>query len=477
MAPIELKELKSLLQELTYRGFAQPSFSPWGAPMLFIKKKDRLMRMYIDYRQLNKVTIKNKYPLPRIDDLFDQLKRAIMFSKIDLRSGYYQLLVKDLDVPKTAFRTRPYSDRFVVVFIDDILIYSRDESEHVEHLRIMLLTLRDKQLFAKFSKCEFWLQEVGFLGHIVSAEGIRVDPSKILVVVDWKPSRNVSEFRSFLRLAGSYRRFVKGFSMIATPMTRLLQKDVKFKWSEKCQQSFEQLKALLTEAPVLVQPKLGKEFVIYNDATLNGLGCVLIQEGKLKPHEKNYSTHDLELVAIVFALKIWRHHLHGEKRHIFTDHKSLKWLELLKDYELVIDYHPGKANVVADALSRKSLFALRAMNTQLTLSDDGSSLAELKAKLVFLQQICETQKCDNDLQTKRMQCESISDSDYQIRPNDCLLFRGRVCILRDPKLIQKILNEAHSGCLSVHPGICQQVKTEHQVPLGLLHTVMIPEWK
>ncbi|KAA3470465.1 Retrotransposon protein [Gossypium australe] len=262
MAPTELKELKSQLQELIDKCFERPSFSPWGAPVLFIKKKDRSMRLCIDYRQLNKVMIKNKYPLSRIDDSFDQLKGATVFSKIDLRSGYYQLRVKDPDVLKIAFRMRyehyeflvmhfgltnapavfmdlmnriflPYLDKFVVIFIDDILIYSRDMSEHAEHLRIELQTLRDKKLFAKFRKSEFWLREVRFLGHVVSTEGIRVDPSKILIIVDWKPLRNVFEVRSFLGLARYYRHIVKGFSMISTPMTRLLQKDVKFEWSEK----------------------------------------------------------------------------------------------------------------------------------------------------------------------------------------------------------------------------------------------------
>ncbi|KAG8486223.1 hypothetical protein CXB51_019614 [Gossypium anomalum] len=368
MAPAELKELKSQLQELTDKGFVRPSFSPWGAPVLFVKKKDGSMRLCVDYRQLNK------------------LKGATWFSKIDLRSGYYQLRVKESDVPKTAFRTRyghyeflvmpfgltnapvvfidlmnrifrPYLDKFVVVFIDDILIYSKDETERAEHLRIVLQTLRDKQLYAKFSK----------------SDGIRVDPSKISAIVDWKPPKNVTEVRSFLGLAGYYRRFVNGFSIIAAPMTRLLRKNIKFEWTEECQQSFEELKKLLTEAPVSVQPESGKEFAVYSDASRNGLGCVLMQEGKvvayasrqLKSHERNYPTHDLELAAIVFALKIWRHYLYGEKCRVYTNHKSLKylmsqkdlnlrqrrWLELLKDYELVIDYHPGKANVVVDVLS------------------------------------------------------------------------------------------------------------------------------
>ncbi|KAA3461708.1 Retrotransposon protein [Gossypium australe] len=287
MAPTELKELKAQLQELTDKGLARLSFSPWGAPILFVRKKDGSMRLCIDYRQLNKVTMKNKYSLPRIDDLFDQLKGATVFSKIDLRSGYYKLRFKGSDVPKTTFRTRydhyeflvmpfglmnalaifldlmnrifrPYLDRFVLVFIDDILIYSQDENEHVEYLSMVLQVLREKQLYPKFSKSEFWLKEVGFLGHIVSGDGIRVDPSKISAIFEWKPRMSVTKARSFLGLAGYYRRFVKGFSMIATPMTRLLQKDVKFDWTEKCQQSFKKLKTLLTEAPVLVQPELGK---------------------------------------------------------------------------------------------------------------------------------------------------------------------------------------------------------------------------
>ena len=315
-----------------------------------MKKKDGTLRMCIDYRQINKVTVKNKYPLPRIEDLFHQLKGAGVFSKIDLRSGYYHLRVKDIDVPKTAFRTqyghyeflvmpfgltnapaafmdlmnrvfRPYLDQFVVVFIDDILVYSIDEQEHEQHLKIVLQTLREKKLYAKLSKCDFWLKEVSFLGHIVSAGGIRVDPAKIEAVINWKPPRSVTEVRSFLGLAGYYRRFVKGFSIIASPLTKLLRKGVKFEWTDKCHNSFEQLKEMLVEAPVLTHPTMGKEYTLYSDASGIGLGCVLMQDGKvvayasrqLKPHEQNYPTHDLELVAVVFALKIWRHYLYREK--------------------------------------------------------------------------------------------------------------------------------------------------------------------
>ena len=213
MAPTEMQELKKQIQELEDLGFVRPSTSPWGAPVLFVKKKDGTLRLCIDYRELNQATIKNKYPLPRIDDLFDQLQGATTFSKIDLRSGYHQLLIRSEDIPKTAFRTRyghyeflvmpfgltnapavfmdlmnrvfrPYLDQFIIVFIDDILIYSKSKEEHKEHLRIALETLKNHKLYAKFSKCEFWLDEVKFLGHVVSKEGISVDSAKIDAVSD-----------------------------------------------------------------------------------------------------------------------------------------------------------------------------------------------------------------------------------------------------------------------------------------------------
>ena len=206
----------------------------------------------------------------------------------------------------------PYLDQFVVVFIDDILVYSKDAQEHENHLRIVLQTLRENQLFAKLSKCEFWLKEVSFLGHIVSAECIRVDPMKIEAIVNWKPPQNVTEVRSFLGLAGYYQRFVQGFSVIASSLTRLLRKGVKFEWDDKCQSNFKRLKEILVEAPVLIQPTLGKDYTMYSDDSRIGLGCVLMQDGKvvayasrqLEPHEQNYPTHDLELAAVVFALKI-----------------------------------------------------------------------------------------------------------------------------------------------------------------------------
>nr|GFA43637.1 putative reverse transcriptase domain-containing protein [Tanacetum cinerariifolium] len=323
-----------------------------GAPVLFVKKKDGALRMCIDYMELNKLTIKNRYPLLRIDDLFDQLQGARYFSKIDLRSGYYQLRVHEDDIPKTVFRTRYehfefmvmpfgltnapavfmdlmnwvcklYLDKFVIVFIDDILVYSKSKDEHEVYLRLVLEFLKKEDLCAKFSKCEFWLQEVQFLGHVVNQNGIHVDLSKIEAGVEQK-------------------------------------------------KAFQTLKDKLCNAPILLFSHGVEDFIVYYDASNQGLGCVLMQRGKviayasrqLKIHEKNYTTHDLELGAIVFALKTWRHYLYGTKSVIYTDHKSLqhifdqkelnmrqmRWIELFSKHECEIRYHLGKANLVADAL-------------------------------------------------------------------------------------------------------------------------------
>jgi ribonuclease HI len=399
-----MQELSNQLQELMDKGFIRPSSSPWGAPVLFVKKKDGSLRMCIDYRELNKLTIKNRYPLPRIDDLFDQLQGASYFSKIELRSGYHQLRVHEEDVPKTAFRTRygdyeflvmlfgltnapaifmdlmnrvcrPYLVKFVIVFIDDILIYSRGKEEHERHLKAILELLKDQKLYAKLSKCEFWIREVHFLGHVVGEKGIHVDPAKIEAIKKWETPKTPTEIRQFLGLAGYYRRFIEGFSKIAQPLTALTQKDRKFIWEQHQEDAFRLLKKKLCNAPILALPEGTDDFVVYCDASRQGLGCVLMQRSKviayasrqIKVHEKNYTTHDLELGAVVFALKIWRHYLYGTKCIVYTDHKSLqhildqkmlnmrqrRWVELLSDYDCEIRYHPGKANVVADALSRK----------------------------------------------------------------------------------------------------------------------------
>jgi hypothetical protein len=299
------------------------------------------------------------------------MRGATIFSKIDLRSGYHQLKIRTEDMPKTAFTTRyglyeflvmsfgltnaptyfmnlmnkvfmEHLDQFVVVFIDDILVYSQNEEAHEDHLRLVLQKLRDNQLYAKFSKCDFWLKEVAFLGHIITNGGIKVVPGKISQILNWKQPTDVSKNRSFLGLAGYYRRFIEGFSKIVKPLTSPLEKGKEFKWDEACQKCFEELKERLTTTPVLIMPDIHKGFDVYCDASHLGLGCVLMQEGKviayasrqLQKHEKNYPTCDLELAIVVHALKIWRHYMIGNKCKIFRDHKSLKYIFTQKELNL-----------------------------------------------------------------------------------------------------------------------------------------------
>jgi hypothetical protein len=341
MPPNELAELQVQLQDLLDKGFIHPSASPWGCPALFVKKKDNSLRLCVDYRPLNAVTIKNKYPLPRIDILFDQLAGAKVFSKIDLHSGYHKIKIRPCDIPKIAFSTR-YGlyeylvmsfgltnapayfmylmnsvfmrelDKFVVVFIYDILIYSKTKEDHAHYIRVVLQRLRDHRLYAKFSKCEFWLDSVKFLGHTISSEGISVDPTKVQEVMDWKPPTSVHQVRSFLGLAGYYHRFIPDFSKIAKPMTEILKKEVKFCWDDECDKVFHTLRKLLTTAPVLAQPDSTQPFDVYCDASGTSLDCVLMQNNRviayasraLRNHEQNYPTHDLELAVVIHALKI-----------------------------------------------------------------------------------------------------------------------------------------------------------------------------
>ncbi|GJU20183.1 reverse transcriptase domain-containing protein [Tanacetum coccineum] len=537
LAPSEMQEPSNQLQELSDRGFIRPSTSPWGAPVLFVKKKDGSFRMCIDYRELNKLTIKNRYPLPRIDDLFDQLQGSSVYSKIDLRSGYHQLRVRNEDIPKTAFRTRyghyefqvmpfgltnapavfmdlmnrvckPYLDKFVIVFIDDILIYSRNEEEHANHLRIILELLRKEKLYAKFSKCDFWIRIVQFLGHLIDNQGLHVDPAKIEAVKNWTSPTTPTEIRQFLGLAGYYRRFIEGFSKIAKPLTKLTQKNKKYIWGEEQELAFQLLKQKLCEAPILALPEGNDDFVVYCDASLQGLGAVLMQREKviayasrqLKPHEENYTTHDLELGAVIFALKIWRHYLYGTKCIVFTDHKSLqhilrqkelnmrqrRWLELLADYDCEICYHPRKANVVADALSRKK---------QIKPLQVRALIITVHPKLPS--QILEAQ--NEALKEENVKNENLRgmDKSFEIHPDGTRCIKNRSWLPLFGGLRDLIMHEFHKSKYSIHPGFdkmyqdikklywwpnmkaiiaeyvgkcltCSRVKAECQKPFGLL---------
>ncbi|KAL0541551.1 hypothetical protein IC582_021603 [Cucumis melo] len=352
------------------------------------------------------------------------------------------------------------------------------QEAHEEHLRIVLQTLRDKQLYAKFSKCEFWLEQVVFLGHVVSGKGVSVDPQKVEAVVNWERPTSATEVRSFLGLAGYYRRFIEDFSRLALPLTALTRKNAKFEWSDKCEQSFQELKKRLVTAPILALPVTGKDYVIYCDASRLGLGCVLMQDGnviayasrQLNEHECNYPTHDLELAAVVLALKIWRHYLFGEKCHIFTYHKSLnyifdqkelnlrqrRWLELIKDYDCAIEYHPGKANVVADALSRKSrlsksvlcgirvalLNELRGSKAVVTTEDPGSLLAQFQVRSSLVTKIVRRLSEDSNLQKKLEKSKKSLEVEFELRTDGAIVKQGRLCVLNISELKNAILDHA-----------------------------------
>ncbi|GKA08646.1 putative reverse transcriptase domain-containing protein [Tanacetum coccineum] len=464
LAPSEMKELSEQLKELLEKGFIRPSSSPWGAPVLFVKKKDGSFRMCIDYRELNKLTVKNRYPLPRIDDLFDQLQGSSVYSKIDLRSGYHQLRVREEDIPITAFRTRyghyefqvmpfgltnapavfmdlmnrvckPYLDKFVIVFIDDILIYSKTKGEHSEHLKIILDLLKKEKLYAKFSKCDFWLESVQFLGHVINREGVHVDPAKIEAIKNWPVPKSPTE-----------------------------------------------LKQDLCTAPILALPEGPDDFVVYCDASLKGYG--------------------LELGAVVFALRLWRHYLYGTKCVVYTDHKSLQyildqkelnmkqrqWIELLSDYDYEIRYHPGKANKVRDK-------PLRVRSLVMSTCTDLSKRI-LKAQLEAVKQ--ENVKAEN--------LGRLLKSIFEIHSDGIRYFENRVWLPLFGGLRDLIMHESHKSKYSIHPGsdkmyqdlkklywwpnmkadiatyvskclTCAKVKAEHQRPSGLLQQPEIPEWK
>lgn len=375
LSPAELEELRRTLDDLLAKGFIGPSSSPWGAPVLFAPKKDGGLRFCIDYRGLNKQTVKkNAYPLPRADDLFDQLQGAKFFSKIDLRSGYWQIPIDSADVSKTASRTRyghfewlvlPFGltnapaafmdlmhqvlrdllDKGVVIFLDDILIYADSAEEHERLLREVFTRLRQHNLYAKESKCELWRTEVTFLGHVINAQGISMESCKVDAVNAWPQPQDASDIRSFLGLAGFYRRFIRRFSHIAAPVTDLLVKAVKFEWTDRHNHAFHSLKFALTHAPILRPFDPSLPCTLDLDASDFAVGGVLLQDTgtellpvafeskRLNRAERNYSARDREQLALVHATHKWRHYLLGRPVTVRTDHRPLLYplkLEFMK---------------------------------------------------------------------------------------------------------------------------------------------------
>ncbi|CAI7927016.1 unnamed protein product, partial [Closterium sp. NIES-54] len=401
MSTAELLELRQQLDDLLEKGFIRPNTSPYTAPVLFTRKKDGDLRLCIDYRALDAITIKNKYPLPHVEELFDMLGEATVFSKLDLRSGYHQIRLAEDDISKTAFRTRygqfefrvlpfgltnapatfmglmnnifqPFLDRFVIVFLDGILIFSKSLEEHAQHLRIVLDTLRQHRLYAKLSKCTFDRSSIGFLGHVISSQGIAMDPAKVQCLADWPAPRTVAELQSFIGLAKYYNKFIFNFSHICAPLSDLFRQSAAFQWGLPQQTTFSSIKAALTSAPVITVADPSRPYFIWTDASDVAVGAILCQDHghgmqplafesrKLQPAERNYATHDQELLAIVHAIKTWRCYVELQPVTVYTDHRPLqhlktqpvlsrrqaRWAEFLEQFvpSLQIIYRPGKLN-------------------------------------------------------------------------------------------------------------------------------------
>ena len=417
LSPTELEALRQYIDENLANGFIRHSKSPAGAPIFFVKKKDGSLRLVVDYRGLNKVTIRNRYALPLISSLLEQISGAKFFTKIDLRGAYNLVRIRPGDEWKTAFRTRyghfeytvmpfgltnapavfqhmandifrDFLDIFLIIYLDDLLIYSTTQEEHNAHVQQVLQRLREYGLYAKLEKCSFDCKQVEFLGYVVSSEGISMDPAKVQTVLDWQTPHSVRDIQCFLGFANFYRKFIKGYSTIILPLTRLTQKNQTFIWTASAAQAFLDLKKAFTSAPVLAHVDPIKQFVLEADASDFALGSILSQQGddgqlhpvafhsrKFNAAEINYEVHDKELLAIVDSFEQWRHFLEGSLHQIlvYSDHKNLtyfqnarvltrrqaRWAQFLTRFEFKIIYRPGLQQGKADALSRRTYLAPR----------------------------------------------------------------------------------------------------------------------
>ena len=535
------REAEKMIRELLEKGFIRPSKSPWGCPMFLVDKPDGSKRMVIDYRALNSATERNRYPLPRVDELFDQLQGARYFSKIDLRTGYWQIRIAPEDIPKTAFTSRhghfewlvlPMGltnapaefmalmentfrealNKYVLVFLDDILIYSKTLEEHEQHLRAVLKRLADQQLYGKLSKCQFARQEVEFFGHYVGRRGIRMVEGKVTAVEKWPKPACQKDVEMFLGLAGYYRRFILNFSKIASPLSELcgtLSKCKKgatkkppkklFVWGKEQQHAFESLKEAVTRAPCLAIPDPKKDFIVHTDASGYATGAVLMQkfeEGfrpiaflskKMGKAERNYPVHEQELLAILNALKAWRHYLGGRPFTILTDHQSLqyvessamatprqmRWATWLSEFEFSIKYVPGIVNTVADALSRgaaggKDGAEQRETTIDLNQETDHtggrrlllSSIRELAPLPVRVREAAER---DEEYQSK-LEKSHEELKEMKMSKGGGLLYRmtedhtgGQLVIPSDQRLQTYLLDAAHDVC-GAHNGIERTTK-------------------
>lgn len=553
---LEQQEIEQQVSFLLEKGLIQPSASPFGAPVLFVRKKDGTLRMCIDYRGINRITVKNKYPLPRIDDLLDRLQGAKVFSSLDLCSAYHQVRLVDSDVPKTAFRCHlgsfeykvlPFGltnapshfqavingvlggfepdlngkqvslRTFVCVYLDDILIFSKTPEEHLHHLRIVLKRLQQHRFYVKLKKCEFDKPEVKFLGHIVSAEGVKPDPAKVKAVLAWPVPKDITELRSFLGLANYFRKFIRGYSQIAAPLTDMFKKwPADNTYSEEALQAFQAVKQALSSAPVLALPDFDKPFEVICDASGVGIGAILLQDKhpvayesrKLTPAERNYSTTEAELLAVVHAFKVWRCYLEGAKGvTVVTDHcpntyfstqsvlsrRQARWSEYLHQFSFKWQYRPGRINA-ADPLSRYIVLTLASLSEggsrEFSRPEDHHADIERRILLAY--------------ESDPWFADSYNLADLTRRKPGYWLRQGRIVVPNADGLRTECLKLCHDMPWAGHPGVtktlkllqrffwwpsmradveryvrechsCQTVKSRNELPHGLLEPLPIPE--
>ena len=518
----ELAAIRDYLQDNLEKGFIRHSQSPAGAPIILAKKKDGSLRFCVDFRGLNQITIKNRYPIPLIDNLFDRFREAKIFTKIDLRGAYNLVRMKEGHEWKTAFRTRyglfeyrvmPFGltnapatfqhlmndvfrewlDDFVVIYLDDILIYSRNEEDHTEHVCKVLQRLLDNGLYAKLEKCEFDRERIDFLGFTISPKGLEMDQSKVESIQEWKTPASVHDIQVFLGFANFYRRFVNGYSKVISPLTKLLCKGVKFDWSIDCQEAFDRLKLSFCEAPILIHADLNKPFIVETDASGFAIGAILSQKGnddllhpvafysrKMTPAERNYEIYDKELLAVRVAFEVWRHYLMGAQHQVqvFTDHKNLeyftttrklngrqmRWWLFFSDFDFAVHYRPGKEQGKPDALSRRSEYQLGAgdgehdKQHQILLDPKkfivSAATIQIDDEQPLLREIREAINADTFAQNiiKAIESENVDTdgSNFEYK-NDLLYYQGLLYVPGEENQL-KILQLCHDSPSAGHGG-------------------------